>query len=221
MFKEKIKLISKKDVCDGVVEFEFNKPVGFEFKAGQYVNLYISGAEVAHGKSYTIISSPSDKNLKFSIRKRGPFSTHLHNLDIGGEMILEGPEGNFLFEEYENGVIFIAAGIGIAPLISYMRFLEDSKDLNKEIKVLFTNKTEFSTPYKEYLTDKRFKNLNTKFFYTEDGGNRIDKKSVEEIIKNNDLPIFICGSINFTNDFWKMLLSFGVEDERIVTEAFF
>ena len=222
MFKEKIKLISKKDICDGVAEFEFTKPEGFKFKVGQYVNLYISGAEVAHGKSYTIISTPDDKSLRFSIRKRGPFSTHIHNMHIGDEMILEGPEGSFLFEEFEDGLIFIGAGIGIAPLISYLRYLEHNKDFNKEIKVLFTNKNRNTTPYiEELFNSKKFENLKTEFFYTADGGSRIDDKSVKGVIKGNNLPIFICGSINFTNDFWKLLLKLGVDDERIITEAFF
>jgi ferredoxin-NADP reductase len=169
MIKEKIKLISKKDICDGVVEFEFERPEGFEFKVGQYVNLYIPGSEVAHGKSYTIISAPDEKTLKFSIRKRGPFSQHLHSLKKGDKMILEGPEGQFFFEEFEEGLIFIGAGIGIAPLISYLRYLKsrqptaDSRQL--KIKVLVSNKTESSTPYLEEL-----KKVDTKFFYTADSG---------------------------------------------------
>lgn len=213
MIKEKIKLISKKDICDGVVEFEFSRPKNFDFKVGQYVNLYIPGAEVAHGKSYTIVSAPNEKNLKFSIRKRGPFSQYIHNLKVGDEMILEGPEGQFFFEDFKDGLIFIGAGIGVAPLISYLRYLGDGE---KNIKVLISNKTENSTPYLEDL-----KKLDAKFFYTADGGKRIDENSVKEIIKGNDLPIFICGSINFTNDFWKLLRKFEVEDERIITEAFF
>lgn len=213
MIKQKVKLLSKKDICDGVVEFEFERPEGFEFQVGQYVNLYIPGSEVAHGKSYTIISAPTSKNLCFSIRKRGPFSQYIHNLEVGGEMILEGPEGQFFFEDFKEGLIFIGAGIGVAPLISYLRYLGDEK---KDIKVLISNKTESSTPYLEEL-----KKLNTKFFYTADGGGRIDEGSVKEVVKNNDSPIFICGSINFTNDFWKMLRSLGVDDDRIITEAFF
>lgn len=218
MIKEKIKLISKKDICDGVVEFEFTRPENFEFKVGQYVNLYIPGAEVAHGKSYTIVSAPTEQNLKFSIRKRGPFSQYIHNLEISGEMILEGPEGQFLFEEFNGGLIFIGAGIGVAPLISYLNYIQSpkSKVQSPIIKVLISNKTESSTPYLEEL-----KKVDTKFFYTADGGSRIDVESVKEVIEGNDLPIFICGSINFTNDFWKMLRNLGVDDERIITEAFF
>lgn len=220
MIKEKIKLISKKDICDGVVEFEFSRPKGFNFNVGQYVNLYIPGAEVAHGKSYTIVSAPNEKNLCFSIRKRGPFSQYIHNLKVGDEMILEGPEGQFFFEDFKDGLIFIGAGIGVAPLISYIRYLKtltpDTHSLKPKIKVLISNKTESSTPYLEDL-----KKVDTKFFYTADGGKRIDENSVKEIIKGNDLPVFICGSINFTNDFWKLLRNLEVEDERIITEAFF
>ena len=123
MIKETIKLLNKKDICDGVVELEFSKPKGFEFKVGQYCNLYMVDAEVAHGKSYTIVSLNKDENLSFSVRKRGPFSTHLHNLKVGDEMIMEGPEGLFLFEDYKDGLIFIGAGIGIAPLVNYLKFL--------------------------------------------------------------------------------------------------
>jgi ferredoxin-NADP reductase len=85
-----------------------------------------------------------------------------------------------------------------------------------KIKVLISNKTESSTPYLEEL-----KKLDTKFFYTTDGGERIDEKSVENAVKENDLPIFICGSINFTNDYWKILKNMNIDDDRIVTEAFF
>ncbi len=237
MIKEKIKLLNKKEICDGVVEFEFEKPEDFDFKVGQYVNLYLVGPEVAHGKSYTIVSAPTEKTLKFAIRKRGPFSSHIHSMKIGDEMILEGPEGYFNFEEFKDGLIFIGAGVGIAPLVAYLQYLksearnpkfktprQSSGQANqkheirntKQIKVLVSNKTESSTPYLEEI-----KKLDTKFFYTANGGKRIDQKSVEEVVRGNNLPIFICGSINFTNDFWKMLRNLGVNDERIITEAFF
>jgi ferredoxin-NADP reductase len=218
MIKQKIKLLSKKNICDGVVEFEFERPKGFEFKVGQYVNLYIPGSEVAHGKSYTIVSTPDDKSLKFSIRKRGPFSTYIHNLNIGEEMTLEGPEGYFSFEEYNEGLIFIGAGIGVAPLVAYLRYAQNQKSeiKNPKIKVLISNKTESSTPYLEEL-----KKLDTKFFYTADGGKRIDEESVKKVVENIEVPIFICGSINFTNDYWKILRKLGIDDERIITEAFF
>jgi ferredoxin-NADP reductase len=215
MIKSKIKLIFKKEICDGVVEFEFERPDDFEFKVGQYVNLYIDNAEVAHGKSYTIISTPDEQTLKFGIRKRGPFSSHIHSLNIGDEMVLEGPEGYFDFESFDEGLIFICAGIGVAPLVSYLRYLENT-GVKKKIKALISNKTKSSTPYLDEL-----KKLETKFFYTADGGKRIDMKSVEEIVKGNNLPIFVCGSINFTNDFWKMLRNLNIPDDRIITEAFF
>ena len=223
MIKEKVKLISKKDICDGVVEFEFERPESFDFKVGQYVNLYIPGAEVAHGKSYTIISSPDEKTLKFAIRKRGPFSQYLHSLEKGGEMILEGPEGNFFFEDFKEGLIFIGAGIGVAPLISYLRYLNSTSNVDigthsmwNKIKVLISNKTKSSTPYLEDL-----KKIDTNFFFTAENGKRIDEDSVRKVIEGNDLPVFICGSINFTNDFWKILRKLEVKDERIITEAFF
>jgi len=219
MFKGQVKLINKKEICDGVVEFEFTRPKGFEFKVGQYINLYIPGAEVAHGKSYTIVSAPRDKNLFFAIRKRGPFSQYIHSLKIGDEMILEGPEGMFDFEDYEEGLIFIGAGIGVAPLISYIRYLDSQKSKvksQKNIKVLISNKTKSSTPYLNEL-----EKLETEFFYTADGGSRINESSVKKMVEKNNLPIFICGSINFTNDFWKMLRNIGVDDDRIITEAFF
>jgi predicted ferric reductase len=164
------------------------------------------------------VSTPDDKSLKFSIRKRGPFSTYIHNLNIGEEMTLEGPEGYFSFEEYKDGLIFIGAGIGVAPLISYLRYTLNPKSqiLNPKVKVLVSNKTESSTPYLEEL-----KTHDTKFFYTANGGKRIDEESVKNIIGDNQLPIFICGSINFTNDYWKILRNLGIDDERIITEAFF
>jgi nitric oxide dioxygenase len=222
MFKEKVKVLNRKEICDGVIELEMTKPEGFTFRVGQYVNLYIPEKEVVHGKSYTIVSTNKDKNLKFSIRKRGPFSTCLHNLKVGDEMILEGPEGVFHFEDYEDGLIFIGAGIGIAPLVNYMKFLQYEGKTDRELKVLFTNKTKFSSPYEDMLNDKKtFPNIHAKFFYTEEGDERISMDDVKKVVHGNDLPIFICGSINFVNDFWKGCRELGIDEERIFTEAFF
>ena len=58
---------------------------------------------------------------QFSIKKCGSLTDHLHSLQVGDEIAVRGPYGNhFPVEDKLKGknLLFIAGGIGLAPLRS-------------------------------------------------------------------------------------------------------
>jgi ferredoxin-NADP reductase len=204
--------------------------VSYPFIAGQYVNITIPFIK-GHAKSYTISNSPKKSLLAITIKRKGFFSSTLVDLKIGQKLILEGPFGYFYPENGGNDLVFIAGGIGITPFFSIISDRVGLKQKNK-IYLFYSNKALGGTAF--------FDNLNrlTKddhihkviYFLTQkktkspliNESKRIDKLALKKYLNNfTRKNFYICGSIKFVDDIWKMLKACRVAEKNIFTEAFF
>jgi propane monooxygenase reductase subunit len=94
----------------------------FRFFPGQYVEI------TAHGvtRSFSMASLPSG-NLEFVIKvyPDGRFSRLLDDtLTVGDDVSLQGPFGVFTLRDgYDNDIVFIGGGAGMAPILSLLRAL--------------------------------------------------------------------------------------------------
>jgi ferredoxin-NADP reductase len=101
------------------------------FQPGQFLTFDIPSEKGWLRRSYSISSSPShpyflDVTVKRLTQGYGSnwFHDHVH---VGKEIIARGPHGNFsVFQATRDKFLFIAAGVGITPLISMVRWLIDS-----------------------------------------------------------------------------------------------
>jgi NAD(P)H-flavin reductase len=100
--------------------------VCFAHMPGQCAMLSIPGVGEA---MFSITSSPTNKEfMEFSVKKCGSLTEWLHEMDVGQQVAIRGPYGNFFPVETElkgKDLLFIAGGIGLAPLrsvINYVRF---------------------------------------------------------------------------------------------------
>ena len=107
-------------------------PIPFTYLPGQYLII----APMLEGKrtprSYTIASSPTQRHYCELTIKREPdghgVSRYVHDGLQEGELLeASGPIGHFTFTGAEaKHVVLIGGGVGITPLMSYIRFLTDS-----------------------------------------------------------------------------------------------
>ena len=67
------------------------------------------------------------------------FKHHLKNLTPGDRVQLRGPFGWFKIQDQSSPIIFIAGGVGIAPIRALLKELEEQK--SREINQ-YTNKLE-------------------------------------------------------------------------------
>jgi len=94
----------------------------FRFFPGQYVEI------TAHGvtRSFSMASLPPG-NLEFVIKvyPDGKFSRLLDGtLAVGDDVALQGPFGVFTLRDgYDNDIVFIGGGAGMAPILSLLRAL--------------------------------------------------------------------------------------------------
>jgi len=209
----------------------------FPFKAGQYVTLYFPDGRFGwQGKSYSIASKPGELSLSIAVKKLGAFSNALHNLVPGDRVTLTGPTGYFYPSPKMDDLVLIAAGIGIAPFVSIVNDLAKKKKLaEKNITLLFSNKTKADIAFFGELdtATAQHDNISVVHFLTRSDGKppgktgpyelrRIDESALKKYIAApKQKNFFICGSISFVNDIWRMLKKMGVPEEHLATEAFY
>jgi ferredoxin-NADP reductase len=142
-------------VAEGTMAFQFQKPHDFVFKAGQYIDLTISGSQPGSSNglthTFSIASSPFDEELLVTTRMRDSvFKQALSILPIGSGVKIEGPMGSFrLHNNTARPAVFLAGGIGIAPFLSMLSHATGKK-LRHPIVLFYANR---------YLEDAAFMNL--------------------------------------------------------------
>lgn len=95
----------------------------FEHMPGQCAMLSIPGVGEA---MFSITSSPTIKEYQeFSIKKCGCLTSWLHQMDVGQQITIRGPYGKPFPVETElkgKDLLFIAGGVGLAPLHSVINY---------------------------------------------------------------------------------------------------
>lgn len=104
-----------------------------EFKPGQYVQLVAppyEESDEAVQRAYSIASSPDDKNrieLIIGYVEGGICTTYVHRyLKEGDQVTFNGPFGNFFYKDNDREMIMVAAGTGMAPILSILRAMRNS-----------------------------------------------------------------------------------------------
>ena len=141
----------------------------FEFHAGQFGLYSVFGAGEA---TFCIASSPTEKGyIECSVKRTGKVTNELHQCNKGDIIGFRGPYGNwFPIDEMEGkNLLFVAGGIGLAPLNSLIRNCLDLREKFKDISILYGARSVNDLVYKERLdTWQQMKDVKT--LYTVDPG---------------------------------------------------
>lgn len=119
-----------------VVDLEGKKP--FVHIPGQCAMLSMPGVGEA---LFSITSSPTNPDfLEFSIKKCGCVTNWLHAMEPGQQITLRGPYGNgFPVDTDFKGrdLLFIAGGIGLAPLRSVINYVRDNRAQYGSVDIVY------------------------------------------------------------------------------------
>lgn len=112
---------------------------GLTFAAGQFAWLTLGSSPFAlqeHPFSFAS-SAATPQKLKFTIKALGDFTERIKDVPVGQRVYLDGPYGAFGPGRLKaQGMVFIAGGIGIAPMMSMLRTLADQGD-RRPLKLLY------------------------------------------------------------------------------------
>ncbi|MFI3324776.1 MAG: FAD/NAD(P)-binding protein [Clostridia bacterium] len=95
---------------------------------------------------FSITSSPTNKEYQeFSIKQCGVLTDYLHALEVGAEIGVRGPYGNnFPVEEPAlkgQNLLFIAGGIGLAPLRSVINYVIDNRENYGTVDIVYGSRS--------------------------------------------------------------------------------
>jgi predicted ferric reductase len=95
-------------------------------RAGQFLYVrFTADKTLQEPHPFTISSAPQEGDLRLSIKASGDWTQHLHeHLQAGAAAFVDGPYGEFNFRKGSAKQVWIAAGIGITPFMSWMRDFE-------------------------------------------------------------------------------------------------
>lgn len=114
----------------------------FEHMPGQCAMLSIPGVGEA---MFSITSSPTNTEyMEFSIKKCGCVTQWLHQMEVGQQITVRGPYGKpFPVDTVFKGkdLLFIAGGIGLAPLRSVINYCRHYRDQYGEIDIVYGSRS--------------------------------------------------------------------------------
>lgn len=163
--KFQVKLTERFPVAERTMAFRLEKPPGFTFRPGQYLELTLlnPGETDAEGnaRALSIASAPHEEFLMVATRLRDTaFKRTLSRLPLGAEVRIDGPSGSLtLHNNAARTAVFIVGGIGITPVRSIlMRAAHDH--LPHRLVVFYLNRRPADAAFLEELTALQPQNPN-------------------------------------------------------------
>lgn len=140
-----------------VVTPDGKKP--FPHEPGQCAMLSIPGVGEA---MFSITSSPTNTEyMEFSIKKCGCLTDWLHMMEVGQQITIRGPYGRAFPVDTElvgKDLLFIAGGIGLAPLRSVINYVRDNRERYGSVQIVYGARSkddlvDYGEILNEWMTD--------------------------------------------------------------------
>ena len=211
----------------------------FAFKPGQYLNCraMVNGEELR--KSYSICAVPEDPYLGIAVKQvpGGKMSTYINSTLKAGDLFeVTPPEGKFILPDIipeDATLVFFAAGSGITPVISQLRYFLEHYPKGQAI-LFFSNRSSDTIIFREQLQAMNNENMNRFSIYyiltkeltgVEIFSGRIDQEKCALYGRHFFNPeeihtVFICGPELMIMDVKSSMQKMGLREEQIRFELF-
>lgn len=213
----------------------FLLPLGQRFtpRPGQFLTFewIINGKSVT--RSYSICSSPAQSGFVEITAKRvanGCVSQFLNDhARVGLTVKARGPYGQFCFDETKHKrVVLIAAGSGITPMMSILRYIDD-RCIPVSATCIYCVRTEQDIFFRKEFAElqSRLDGLRLVLVLSQPSSpgslwaGRLRREILKAEVENiSESTFFVCGPPSFMDLALALLKELGVERSRILQESF-
>ena len=206
----------------------------FTFVPGQFLNLafWIGGARM--NRSYSISSSPTQREyVDLTVRRepRGAVSRHIDDLlKVGDPIEAGGPVGKFTFSGTEaDSIVLISGGVGITPMMSITRYLTE-RSWAGDIFFIYACRTPADFIFADEIAALQRRNPKLRVAVamsraegTDWKGPRghLTKELLTQTVPNlASRRIHVCGPPSMMDSTKALLTELGVPPNQVKTEAF-
>ena len=141
-----------------VKTFRVEAPGGgklFEHMPGQCAMLSVPGISEA---MISITSSPTNKEfMEFSVKRCGCLTDWLHSMEEGQMITVRGPYGRHFPVDDElagKNLVFVAGGIGLAPLRSVINYVRDNRDKYGRVDIIYGSRSKDDLVYYDEIVSE-------------------------------------------------------------------
>ena len=218
-----LKLLTVEKETRDILSLIFEKPAGFNFYPGQYLDIALPISKKRNdSRILSIASSPSEEFIMLTYKKGvSQFKKSLQNLKKGDLIFSSHPAGTVVIDD-SSPIVMMAGGIGIAPHRSMLKWAVDRK-LTLPITLIYSNSDE-NFIFKQELDSwqKQLSSLAIHYINTSKNG-RLNEDLLKKLlpVAYRLLPIFyLAGPPAMVDDFEIVLLKLGVDSVNIRTDRF-
>lgn len=219
-----IELIARRLVAEvpGYWSVSFDRPPGFVFEAGDWMDIQFERRELSGGITYSISSSPTEGDLKITFREGiSEFKKALQAVQANDRLFISqyGNDYDFQLKKNQSSVL-IAGGVGIAPFRSMLKEMVDSSDRN-EVTLIYLNQNETFLFRDELDTwSKQLPNLSIVYISTKDLNRKKREKLIDSLIKSPNQTFYISGPPGMVESNEHFLIDRGVKIRDIRIDSF-
>jgi ferredoxin-NADP reductase len=231
------KLMRREEVAEGTMAFHFEKPSGFNFKAGQFADVTLTDPPEtdAEGntRTFSIASPPFENELVFTTRMRDTaFKRSLKKVPLSTEVKIKSASGSFtLHKNRAKPAVFLAGGIGITPFLSIVR-QADRDRLPHKLDLFYSNRRPEDAAFLGTLQTLETTNPHFRLICTMTEMSKskkewkgetalIDKEMLSRHLTILQGPIYyLAGPPTMVAAMQQTLVKAGVEEDDIRTEEF-
>lgn len=211
---------------------------GWRFQPGQFVWLTLRASPFVmreHPFSLSSSAERADGRVTVTIKALGDFTNTIGSVTPGETAYVDGPYGAFSIDRVghpaPDGFVFIAGGIGVAPLMSMVRTLADRGD-TRPVRLVYAYRRWERMTFREEI-DALGVRLDLRFIpvleeppddWTGERGwitaDLLARHLPEEAAARAGLAYFVCGPEAMTQSVERQLAGLGVPASRVHSELF-
>src|ERR1700676_80170 len=225
-------LVDRQRIARDTMAFWFDtNGASFGFRAGQHAD-FVSGSESDNSRTFSLASSPLDKEpIMIAMRMRETaFKSGLKAAALGTKFIVSRPRGSFtLHKDITRPAVFLAGGIGIAPIRSILQ-QATQESLRHKLYLFYSNRDADHAAFFEEFESLTAQNPNFIFIPTVTGHRtiawpyekgHINPEMLTRYLLELKAPIYyIAGPSGMVTAMTDLLNASGVSDDDVKSEEF-
>ncbi|MCG9578844.1 NO-inducible flavohemoprotein [Vibrio tubiashii] len=225
---------SKKAESELVTSFVLEPEDGGEvldYQPGQYIGIELKPSQGDYNeiRQYSLSQKPNGNDYRISVKRevgehKGLVSNFLHDeVNEGDKVSLYAPAGDFYYQEKQQPVVLISAGVGATPIQSMMQTLASQG--KKDVSVLYACNDQKQHTFKDETAQLVEQNNWKRFTWylneaSADFSGELDLNLVAKELPLGSADFYLCGPVGFMESVVRQLEALGVDRDRIHYEVF-
>jgi len=225
---------SKKAESELVTSFVLEPEDGgavLDYQPGQYIGIELKPSQGDYNeiRQYSLSQKPNGNDYRISVKRevgehKGLVSNFLHDeVNEGDKVSLYAPAGDFYYQEKQQPVVLISAGVGATPIQSMMQTLASQG--KKDVSVLYACNDQKQHTFKDETAQLVEQNNWKRFTWylneaSADFSGELDLNLVAKELPLGSADFYLCGPVGFMESVVRQLEALGVDRDRIHYEVF-